>query len=355
MPGPTVGELGELELVERIVSRLSAGLDANIRVGPGDDAAVVAAGGTEIVVCTDSQHEDVHFRRDWIDPRSLGRKAIAVNASDVGAMGAVPRSFVVALGLPPETGVEWVEALVDGMCAGAAEYGAAVVGGDVACIPGKVSINVTATGALASGVAPVCRAGAESTDRCWVTGFAGRAAAGRSLLEAGFALDSSASLVEPASWSGVELDADHAVACLLAFTRPQPPVRFGSTLASVGIAHAMIDISDGVALDLRRLSTASGMGLDLDAEVLGSDPALQSLAKAGFGDVEEWVLEGGEDYELAVAVNDAGASRLRELAVPASLEVREFGAFAPAERGFNIVRDGTRKPLASAGWDHFSG
>ena len=174
MPGPTVGELGELELVERIVSRLSAGLDANIRVGPGDDAAVVAAGGTEIVVCTDSQHEDVHFRRDWIDPRSLGRKAIAVNASDVGAMGAVPRSFVVALGLPPETGVEWVEALVDGMRAGAAEYGAAVVGGDVACIPGKVSINVTATGALASGVAPVCRAGAESTDRCWVTGFAGR-------------------------------------------------------------------------------------------------------------------------------------------------------------------------------------
>ena len=355
MPGPTVGELGELELVDRIVSRLGAGLDANIRVGPGDDAAVIAAGGTEIVVCTDSQHEDVHFRRDWIDPRSLGRKAIAVNASDIGAMGAAPRSFVLALGLPAETAVEWVEALVDGMRGGAAEYGAAVVGGDVACISGKVSINVTATGALASGVAPVCRSGAESTDRCWVTGFAGRSAAGRSLLEAGFGLDSSASLVEPASWSGVGLDADHAVACLLAFAHPQPPVRFGCTLASVGIAHAMIDISDGVALDLRRLCTASGIGLDLDAEVLGSDPALRSLAKAGFGDVEEWVLEGGEDYELAVAVSDAGASRLRELAGPAGLEVRQFGVFAPAERGFNIVRDGAREPLASVGWDHFSG
>ncbi len=355
MRGPTVGDLGELELVERIVRHLGDGLDANIRIGPGDDAAVIAAGGAEIVICTDSQHEDVHFRHDWIDPRSLGRKAIAVNASDIGAMGAAPRSFVVALGLPAETAVEWVEALVDGMRAGAAEYGAAVVGGDVACIPGKISINVTATGALAPGVAPVCRSGAESTDQFCVTGFPGRAAAGRCLLEAGFGLDSSAGLVEPASWSGVGLEVDDAVACLLAFARPRPPVRFGCTLALLGIAHAMIDISDGVALDLRRLCTASGMGLDLDAEALGSDPVLQSLAQAGFGDVEEWVLEGGEDYELAIAVNDAGAARALELAGPAGLEFRQFGVFAPVDRGLNIVRNGAHEPLAVVGWDHFSG
>ena len=117
-----------------------------VRVGPGDDAAVSAAVGGSVVLTTDSQHEGVHFRHEWISAEMLGRRAIAVNASDLAAMGATPIGFLVSLALPGDTPVDWVERLASSMGQAAVRIGATVAGGDVVRVGGKVAINVTAVG-----------------------------------------------------------------------------------------------------------------------------------------------------------------------------------------------------------------
>jgi thiamine-monophosphate kinase len=393
-----VREIGEVELVERILAILDGGASsvaggevregARVVVGPGDDAAVLAAGG-DVVVTTDSQHEGVHFERRWMSPEALGRRAIAVNASDVGAMGGEPLGFLVALALPGDTHVAWVEALAAGLAAGAARWGGRVIGGDVARLEERVSINVTAVGRMPPGVAPVRRSGAAEGDLCWVSGRPGRAAAGRTLLAAGYRLDGdgldTAAVGEgPAVEMGRSAVAGRgslarngeaakgAIRCIRAFIDPQPPVGLGAALARDGLAAAMIDLSDGTGIDLRRLCEASGVGACLDAEALLADPVLETLAAAlegsgaahdstgaGTGSdpgagVERWILAGGEDYQLLGAVAEGNREALVGAARRAGFEVRIVGRFTAAAEGLQLARGGVLEALAAGGWDHFS-
>jgi thiamine-monophosphate kinase len=350
-------------------------------VGPGDDAAVLAAGG-DVVVTTDSQHEGVHFERDWMSAEALGRRAIAVNASDVGAMGGEALGFLVALALPGNTEVTWVEGLAVGLAAGAGRWGARVIGGDVARLEGRVSINVTAVGRMSPGVAPVRRSGAAAGDLCWISGRPGRAAAGRALLAAGYRLAGDRlELPEDlvVGRNGGEVEAA-AIRCIRAFIDPGPPVGLGAVLARDGLAAAMIDLSDGTGIDLRRLCEASGVGACLDADPLLADPLLEALAGAlegpggprkgrpgaaldpgpartgsgpGAG-VERWILAGGEDYQLLGAVTKGKREALEEAARRAGCEVRIVGRFTAAAEGLQLARGGARETLAAGGWDHFS-
>jgi thiamine-monophosphate kinase len=333
-----VGDIGEIELVDHILDILARGADSGecgpVRVGPGDDAAVLRCEGN-VVLTTDSQHEGVHFRREWIEPEQLGRRAIAVNASDLGAMGASPTGFLVALAMPSETELDWVSALARGLCGGARRYGATIVGGDVAAVPGPLSINITAVGERSDDIG-AGRAGARVGQRLLVTGWPGRAAAGRSLLQSGH-------------------EGGAAVhACVQAFLDPQPPVALGVAAAQRGLVAAMLDISDGVAIDLGRMCRASDVGARVDGDVLFADGVLKAAASDGLLDARGCVVGGGEDYELLCAIADADVGEFLRLAAEHDVETRVIGTVVDVGEGVTLSYQGHTEPLPRSGWDHFS-
>lgn len=270
----TLGELGEGAVLRRIFPRLP---DAAVAlVGPGDDAAVLRAPDGRYVVTTDTMVHGPDFRLAWSTPEDLGWKAAATNLSDVAAMGARPTALVIAMVAPPETEVAFLERFAEGVRAAcdAMAPGCGVVGGDLS-VSTTLTIAVTAFGDL-EGRAPVLRSGARAGDVVAVSGELGRAAAGLELLFER-ALDAEgAPDAERARGLREEFPAE-----LAAQFRPHPPLADGIAAALAG-ATAMLDLSDGLALDARRVAAASGVAIDLEATAVGSTIA----------------LTGGEDHGL---------------------------------------------------------
>lgn len=266
----TVGEVGEFGLIARITARLPSG-DA-VLLGPGDDAAILAAPDGRVVASTDLLVEDRHFRRQWQGGYAVGRRAAAQNLADIAAMGAAPTGLLVGLACPPALEVAWVEAFADGLAQECAAVGAAVVGGDVVRAE-VITIAVTVLGDL-QGRHPVTRSGARPGDVVGVIGRLGWSAAGLAVL--------SASGADPVE-EGELVDA---------FRFPQPPYAAGPALARAG-ATAMIDVSDGLIADLGHVAEASGVQIDLRSAAVGT------LAPAG--DLTA-ALTGGEDHALAATL-----------------------------------------------------
>ncbi|PZQ90825.1 MAG: thiamine-phosphate kinase [Leifsonia xyli] len=281
-PHETLGSVGESAVLRRIFPRLPDA--ASALVGPGDDAAVVAAPDGRFVVTTDTLVHGPDFRHAWSSPFQLGWKAAASNLADVAAMGARPTALVVALVAPAATELVWIEGFADGLREGCAALapGCGVVGGDLS-VADQLMIAVTAFGDL-EGRPPVLRSGARAGDVVAACGELGLAARGLELLfargiDAAGAPDAGAAAALRPEFD-VELDAQLA---------PRPPIGAG-VAAALGGATAMLDVSDGLALDARRLAEASGVVLDLDAVAVGSPLA----------------LTGGEDHAL-LATFPAGA------------------------------------------------
>ena len=270
---PTLQQLGEFAVIDRLVrGRRQPGA---VLLGPGDDAALVSAGGGPTVVSTDVLVQDRHFRLDWSTPHDVGRKAIAQNAADIEAMGARATAFVVGVGAPGDTPVALVDALVDGMWDEAGRIGAGIVGGDLVGCPQWV-LSVTVLGDL-DGRAPVLRSEAKAGSVLAVIGELGRSAAGYALWHNG---------IEGFD----EIRGRHLV--------PQPPYGQGAAAAAAG-AQAMIDVSDGLIADLRHVAEASGVGIDLSTAALAADHDALTAAAAAVGvDPWPWVLGGGEDHAL---------------------------------------------------------
>ena len=291
----TARQVGELGLIRAVLDRLST--SPQVLLGPGDDAAVVAAPDGRVVVSTDVLVQDVHFRLDWSTAYDVGRKAAAANLADIAAMGARGTALVVGLAAPADLPVAWATGLADGLRDEAALVGASVVGGDMVRCP-HVVVSVTALGDL-DGRAPVTRAGAHVGDRVVLAGELGRSAAGLALLRAG-------------TTDGPLVDAHR---------RPTPPYALGPVLAAAG-ATAMCDVSDGLLVDAGHLSTASGVCVDLD-------------------DGDEAFLTGGEDHALLATL-------------PASAELpagcRVIGRVL-AGSGVTVAG---RPWTGGAGWDHFA-
>ena len=279
-----VRELGEFGLIERLFRRVSASPAGTstpgapllrIQVGIGDDAAVWDAAGASEVLTTDTIVEGTHFTLETTGWNDLGWKALATNLSDVAAMGAAPGLAVVTLGLPPDTRVEDIDALYDGMLEAAETFGATVAGGDVVASP-TLFITVALSGALPG--APMLRSSASPGDLIGVTGSLGASAAGLAALQGASAAAGTAALKA-------------------AHRRPWPRVREGMVLAALGVRCAM-DITDGLVVDLSKLCTASGCGARLEAACVPLHPA----ALAAFpGEALAMALNGGEDYELLFA------------------------------------------------------
>jgi thiamine-monophosphate kinase len=302
----TVGELGEDALVARLLGRLTS--TPGVLLGPGDDAAVVAAPDGRVVATTDLAVEDVHFRRAWSTAYDVGRKTAAANLADVMAMGGTASALLVGLVAPPDLPEEWALGLADGLRDEAALVGASVVGGDT--VRGeRVVVAVTALGDL-GGRAPVRRSGARPGDVVVVSGGLGGSGAGLRRLEAG-------------ERTGPLVDAHR---------RPRPPYALGPALADLG-ATAMCDLSDGLLVDLGRLCAASGVGVELDP------PALPRADGATLDDA----LHGGEDHALLATVPLGLLAAAEELGLTGVGRVRA---------GSGVV-DTTGTPLVSRGWSHY--
>lgn len=328
MPGPTVADLGEDALLARLFPLLPAG--AGTLLGPGDDAAVVAAPDARVVVTTDVLVEGRHFRLDWSDGAAVGWRAAVQNLADVAAMGARPTALVVALVVPPTLPVAWAEGLARGL-ADACPAGVGVVGGDLS--GGEhVVVSVTALGDL-EGRPPIRRDGARAGDVVAHAGVRGRSAAGHAWLAAG----------RPA---GARTPGAAAVD---AYLRPRCPLDAGPAAALAG-ATAMLDVSDGLVRDAGRLARASGVVVELrpPVEAFAADvAALTSLAADLGADAEEWVLAGGEDHGLLATFPPAAV-------LPAPF--RAVGTVAaPGAHPTGTVTVGGRVPAGPGGWDHFAG
>ncbi|WP_255472475.1 thiamine-phosphate kinase [Quadrisphaera setariae] len=299
-----VGRLGEAEVLTRLLAALGVtGAPAGTAplVGPGDDAALVAAPDARVVATTDLLVEGRDFRTDWSSGDDVGAKAVAQNLADVAAMGAVPTGLLLTVGAPPETPVAWLEDLGRGVGAACRRWGTSVVGGDLSG-SSELLVSITALGDL-QGRAPVLRGGASPGDVLALAGCVGRSAAGLALLSAG----------------GPALAAEVAPELLAAHRSPVPPVEAGPAAARAG-ATAMLDVSDGLGVDGRRIAAASGVHLDVDSwwedqhvlDLLGAARAVvRRLARDDDEQVlaRSWVRGGGEDHALLAAFPPEVAER----------------------------------------------
>jgi len=287
----TVAEIGEQAIIERITRRLE--MPDWVDVGPGDDAAVVKPPrGLREVLTTDALVDGVHFDQAFVPADAIGHRALAVNISDLAAMGAEPRAVLLSLALPATLRVAVLDGLIEGFLRQAAAHRAPLVGGNITRTPGPLVINVTAIGTVRPRRA-LERSGARPGDEIYVTGAVGDAATGLAILRAG----ATAPTVESA--------------CVLRYLRPEPRVRAGLQLSHHGAASSCVDLSDGLADGLRQLARASGVGVEIDAGALPvSDEARAWHTTAGT-DWLETALGGGDDYELLFTVRPRHRGRLR--------------------------------------------
>jgi thiamine-monophosphate kinase len=334
--GGTVSAGGEAAVIA-LARRAAAGRPApGVRAGIGDDAAVLEpVGGHALLVSQDMLVERVHFRCDWTRPEWLGRKAVAVNVSDIAAMGGRPTALVTALALPPELPLAWVDAFFEGFAAAAAEYGAALVGGDTVRSPGPVVIDVTVLGTAAR---PVLRRGAVPGDALLVTGTLGLAHAGWRLLERGV------------RWPGATPAEREALE-----RHFLPRARVGAGLVLADCAHALTDISDGLWQEAGALA-AGGPGTVLDVWRLPVSDALRAVAGSRAPD---WALGGGEDYELLAAVpsTDVEVVSRRLEAEGTAVHVVGFVDDGPGVRVRMAPEDTPRPwvPPSGSAFEHFAG
>ncbi|QGH68998.1 thiamine-phosphate kinase [Pseudactinotalea sp. HY158] len=322
-----VSEVDEGELLGRIFPRLPTG--ASTLLGPGDDAAIVAAPDGRVVVSTDVLVAGRHFRLDWSTGADVGYRAASQNLADIAAMGARPTAIVVGLVLPAATPVAWVEDLADGLALACSPLGVGVVGGDL--VGGReLVVSVTVHGDC-RGRAPVTRAGARPGHVIGLCGTLGRSAAGWAALER----------------FGPDAGRDPALVGHGVFRRPVPPLPAGVRAAEAG-ASAMMDVSDGLLKDGARLALASGVTLALDSAALAADLADLAPAGALLGvDPWTWLLGGGEDHALLAVFPDAGRAEVAGF--------RVVGAVVEAREDGPVLLDGHapgRRRLRT-GWDHF--
>jgi thiamine-monophosphate kinase len=333
-------DLGEFGLISRLTDNLATRPD--VVLGVGDDAALLDPGpGMLVVVTVDALVEGRHFMMAISTPEEIGRKALAVNLSDLAAMGAEPCWALVSLLLPPSLEVGILDGIYAGLRSEAKRYGVVVVGGNVAATDGPLAIDVMALGRCPRG-AQVTRGGGNPGDLLLVTGPLGAAAAG--LLVAR----------KPERAEGVAQSLLQQARN--AMVAPTPRVAAGQTLASRGLVTAMLDISDGLAADLRHLCERSGVGAELDAALIPIDPAAVAIAARYGRDPLALALNGGEDYQLLCALapdrRDETLAALRAVGCAPVV----IGRLTAPETGMTIRRaDGSLEPLSATGWDHLSG
>jgi thiamine-monophosphate kinase len=308
--------------------------DRCVRLGIGDDAALVHIGESrELVLTTDLSIEGVHFTGRIHSARSVGHRALARALSDIAAMGATPRFALVSLAITKHTTRRWLEEFYAGMESLARRFGVSLVGGDTAVVPRSVSVDAIAVGEIARGKA-MRRSGAGPGDLIYVSGRLGMSALGLGMLKSRRPPGSSIA-------AGRQLSSEAIQAHLF----PEPRCGLGRYLAERRLASAMMDISDGLSSDLARLCEASAVGARIEAALIPA-PEIHSRGKS-----LALALNGGEDYELLFTVSPSKASRLpgRFQGLP----IHRLGEIRRNRKLILIDENGKENVLRPSGFDHF--
>lgn len=318
----------EFDLIRRFLPHAPRLGRSDVRVGPGDDCAVVVGNG--VAVSVDLSIEGVHFRRAWLTPEEIGCRAASAALSDLAAMAARPIGLLAALAVPEADAGDFAAAVMDGARDAAARVGAVVLGGDLTRSPGPVILDFAVLGEAPD---PVLRSGATAGDDVWVTGELGGAAVAVARLLRG------------------EAPAEDA---RLRFACPLPRVPEALWLRERGVPRAMIDLSDGLAGDAAHLAAASGVAVLLDPDAVPiAAAALEDAASRA--EALRYAVAGGEDYELCFAAAPGAVEPLREgFAAEFGVPLTRVGRIAEGE-GVAWEADGSRRALDLEGFQHFRG
>lgn len=332
-----IGDLGEFGWIGRIEQALREKGDG-VELGIGDDAAVLDTGGAMWLVATcDCQVEGVHFRPEWIGPLQIGRRAAAVNLSDLAAMGAVPRWALASLVASPETEVERLDGVIEGLARELERAGASLVGGNTARGEQGLVLDLFLLGQVEKGRA-MLRSGVRPGDAICASGDLGAARAGL------IALQQPDLVCDPGA-------RERVVSRHLA---PRARVAEGRVLAGSGSVSACIDISDGLLADAGHLAQRSGVTIRLAAEQVSISDETCEVARAAGLDPVEVALCGGEDFELLFAVAEEEAERVIELLRnECGTPVHRIGTAAPGDPEVVVERDGEPIDVQGRGFDHF--
>lgn len=327
----------EFDLIQEIANRFPR--PEGVTVGIGDDGAVLDPGRFDLVT-TDTLVEGVHFTFQWCSPYDVGWKLIAVNLSDIAAMGGAPGVIFLNLTIPKQTTKPTINALIDGLADACRDlipesFPISIAGGDITSTDGPFVMTVTLLGE-SSPAGPVLRQGAVPGDRIVIFGPTGLSAAGLAMFESQTPTESYDQLA-------------------MAYRRPVPRVHEGALLGLYGIPSALIDISDGLAQDLGHLLKNSNVGASIETHNLPKHPQLTQLAQQLEINPLDWMLAGGEEFELLVTIPPARMPKLWELARRYSWDIYDIGEVRSASEGLTFLDpQGQPLELAAMGFRHFS-
>jgi thiamine-monophosphate kinase len=325
----TVQELGERGLIE-LIRKAFPVRGKNVLLGIGDDAAVLRPGRRPMILTKDLLVEDVDFLRDRHPAFFIGRKSLSVNLSDIAAMGGTPRAALLGLGLPGDLPLGWIRAFLKGFSAAGRDFDVDLIGGDISKSR-EIVVSVTLIG---EGEPLVARSGARPGDGLYVSGTLGDAALGFVLIEAGAS----------SGTRGVKADA------VKAFLDPRPQLALGRELARRGLASAMIDLSDGLSVDLRHLAGESGVGAEIEPAALPLSPGMRAC---GGKDALNYALHGGEDFQLLFTVRPSRGNEAALAALARRYPLRKIGRIVGKKGIFTVDAAGRRTPLPARGYEHF--
>jgi thiamine-monophosphate kinase len=334
-PQATIAEFTERELVARISTRLPPA-PPWMPIGIGDDAAVVEPEKNRLEVLTvDAVVEGVHFDRAFTPARAIGHRALAVNLSDLAAMGAVARVCLVSMALPPSLPIDEFDAIVDGLTALAREHGAHVAGGNLTRSPGPLMIDITLTG-TAKRRHVLTRSGARPGDELYVTGTVGGAAAGLAMLK-----------------ENPHAAEDAGNSCVARYLYPRPRIRAGVLVARNRAATAGVDLSDGLADAVAQIAVASGVGAVIDGEALPIEPAARDWFNRRGDDAVRAAIVGGDDYELLLAVPSRAVRRLTAARRHGGVPLTRIGICTESREMLLNCGSGAAAVPLPAGFHHF--
>lgn len=325
-------EIGEFGLLRRVRRWMKAS-DPSLIQGIGDDVAVFETGRKVFLATTDILIEGIHFERTWMDPYHLGKKALAVNLSDIAAMGGTPKYFLLSLGLPKDLPLSFVTHFYRGLKEMAKQFQVDLVGGDTS-VSDKVIVNICLLGE-GDRRNLLYRKGAHVGDDLFVTGTLGDSALGLRILQR----------------KDLKKKPEGLIARHLS---PIPRIDFGRTLARQRLATAMIDVSDGLLIDTGHLLEENGKGARIREDLIPLSKLYRKHISSCSRGYYQMALSGGEDYELLFTAPPGMRGKIASLSLVCKIPVTRIGEILPSKKGFRIVRkDGTEYVPIHLGFDHF--
>ena len=343
-----MSSLDEFALIHRLTQgkqSLAFQQASGVEVGIGDDAAVAhLAPGYQLVMTCDTMTEQIHFKDITMRNEDIGYKAMSAAVSDIAAMGAIPRYALVAMSFPKETPQTRIEEIYEGLYESASRWGVVIVGGDTTSSAGGITVSVTVLGEVEAGKA-LLRSAAKPGDVLFATGALGLSAAGLDFL-----------LTEkiPASQWDDKLDLRGRHSLVQAHCKPEPQVEAGQLLQRSGHCHALNDVSDGLASEAWEIADASGIGIDLIEDRIPIADELMSYAQQIQKDPLDFVLFGGEDYQLVGTMEAEHAISMQLKFKDAGLSLHIIGYVNAETKGVRLVQSsGCVVPIEKKGYNHF--